>query len=523
MLLQTSAVPKPKWYRSLGFKIIVAVGLTAVAVNASFGYLNLTVQERQLGELLLRSADRLSNTISRSLRFDMLENRKQHAYGIMETIGAQEGIEKVRIFGSEGKIIFSTDKHEVGHTADKKAEACYACHAENRPIVRLTTKARSRTFQAADGHRVMGIINPILNEPGCARAECHVAPETQQVLGVIDVTMSLREVDRDLAAARAQLFLFMLLSIVCLTLPLVLLIGRLVLRPVAHLVVGTNKLGSGDLRHSIPVTGADEMGDLARSFNQMTERLATSDRELREAQDTIVRAEKLAAVGRMAATVAHEINNPLAGVYTYIRLIQRRLGEGKTSDADIKKLLEQLGIMGREVERATNIVLNLLDFTRPKEPAKVPTQLNQVIEESLQVLTAALAVHQIRITKELGDVPEVPADPAQIKQVFLNILTNACEAMRTGGELRIRSRAGEAPGTVAVDFADTGPGIPADLLPRIFDPFVSTKEKGTGLGLAVAYELVTRHGGKLEVRSAPGDGTCMTVVLTASGQPRREL
>ena len=214
----------------------------------------------------------------------------------------------------------------------------------------------------------------------------------------------------------------------------------------------------------------------------------------------------------MAATVAHDINNPLAGVYTYLRLIQRRLAEGKTSEADIKKLKEQLGIMGREVERATNIVLNLLDFTRPKEPAKTPTQINDVVDESLQVLTAALTLHNVRITKEFGDVPEVAVDPAQIKQVFLNILTNACEAMREGGELRIRSRPGDG-GSVAVEFADTGPGIPADILPKIFDPFVSTKDKGTGLGLAVAYELISRHGGKLEVRSAPGEGTCMTVLL----------
>jgi two-component system, NtrC family, sensor kinase len=506
-------VPRPKWYRSLGFKIIVSVGLTAVAVNASFGYLYLTVQERQMGRMILRSAVRNSETIQKSIRFDMLENRKQHAYGIMETIGAQEGIEKVRIFGGEGNIIFSTDKREVGHTADKKAEACYACHAENRPLVRLTTHERSRTFHAADGHTVMGIINPLYNEPACARDGCHVSTDKQQILGVIDVTMSLRDVERDLSAARRQVFLFNLLSIVLIAVLMVLLIMRLVIRPVEHLVIGTNKVAGGDLEYSIPVRGDDEMGDLARSFNNMTARLSKSDEELRDAQQHLLRAEKLAAVGRMAATVAHEINNPLAGVYTYTRLIIRRLSEGKTSEADIKKLIDQLGVMAREVERATNIVLNLLDFTRPKEPAKTPTQLNTVIEESLQVLTAALTLHDVRITKTLGAVPEVKADPAQIKQVFLNILTNACEAMQQGGALSIVSRPGEAPGSVAVEFTDTGAGIPPDVLPKIFDPFVSTKNKGTGLGLAVAYDLVSRHGGKLEVSSALGEGTCMTVVL----------
>jgi two-component system NtrC family sensor kinase len=508
-------VTKPKWFQSLTLKIIVSVGLTAIAVNASFGYAYLAVQERQMERMILRSAGRLSETIAKSIRFDMLENRKQHAYRVMETIGAQEGIEKVRIFGSEGTIIFSTDKRELGSTADKRAEACYACHAEDKPIHRLTTKERSRTFHVAAGHRVMGMINPINNEPGCAQSGCHSSPEAQKILGVIDVTMSLHDVDRDLARTRTQIVFFNVLSIIVLAVLMVLLIIRLVVRPVEQLVIGTNRVAEGDLRCAIPIASDDEMGHLARSFNRMTARLSTADEELREAQARLLRSEKLAAVGRMAATVAHEINNPLAGVFTYIRLIDRRISGGKTSEADIVKLKEHLATMAREVERATTIVLNLLDFTRPKKPAKFPAQVNDLLTESLGALEERLAQQHVQVTTALDDLPPISVDPLQMKQVFANILANACEAMEHGGELRVQSRRAGA-GGVVVEFADTGAGIPPDVLSKIFDPFITTKDKATGLGLAVAYEIVARHDGKLEVQSTPGAGTCMTVALPAA-------
>jgi two-component system NtrC family sensor kinase len=513
---EEATVSKPRWYQSLSLRIIVTVSLTAVVVNLSFGWVYLTIEERHLGALVLGSAGRLSETIAKSVRFDMLENRKEHAYGIMRTIGSQPGIERVRVFGGEGKILFSTDAAEIGTIADKRGEACYACHAEDRPLERLTTRERSRTFHGADGHRVIGMITPIANEPGCAREGCHLAPARQKILGVLDVTLSLADVDRDLQRGRSRLVLSQALAVVCVAVILVLLLLRLVVRPVDRLVEGTTRVAAGDLHCAIPVARDDEMGHLARSFNHMTERLAKADEELHAAQAELLRSAKLAAVGRMAATVAHEINNPLAGVYTYLRLADRRISQGKTGETDIQKLREHLAVMAREVERATTVVLNLLDFTRPREPVKTPVRVNDVLDETLQVFAGQLAATGVRLSLELGDLPVVSADPAQLKLVFSNIVANACDAMPQGGELRVRSRRGDAPDTVEVAFVDTGPGIPTEIGATVFDPFVTTKERGTGLGLTVAYEVVARHRGRLEARREPGAGARLVVVLPVS-------
>ncbi len=334
-----AAAPGRNWYKSIEFKIIVSVAIITIVINSFIAYLYLSFQSQHLDETILRSASQLSETIKKSIKYDMLENRKEHAYRIMETIGQQEGIEKVRIYNSEGKIVFSTFKKEQGTMVDKKAEACYACHSEAKPLDKLETSARNRFFPSEFGYRVLGMINPMYNEPDCSATECHFHPETQKVLGVIDVTMSLADVDRDLTTARSQVILFNIFSILTLSAILVYALITFVGRPVKELVLGTKKVAEGDLKYIIPLTSEDEMGELAYSFNLMTEKLSKANeeildwvrtlenkvemrtRELKETQFQLLHTEKLAALGKIAATVAHEINNPLSGVFTYIKLM----------------------------------------------------------------------------------------------------------------------------------------------------------------------------------------------------------
>jgi two-component system NtrC family sensor kinase len=169
--------------------------------------------------------------------------------------------------------------------------------------------------------------------------------------------------------------------------------------------------------------------------------------------------------------------------------------------------------MRREVERTTAIVQNLLDFTRPKDPVRKAMNLLKVMEESLALISNKLTLTNIELVKLLNPLPEIQADPAHMKQVFLNLLINACEAMEEGGTLTIRSDFHPDTNTVAMSIRDTGTGIEEKDLARIFDPFFSTKKKGTGLGLSVVNGIVTRHNGKVEIDSTPGKGTEFRVIL----------
>lgn len=233
--------------------------------------------------------------------------------------------------------------------------------------------------------------------------------------------------------------------------------------------------------------------------------LAASARELERSQAQLVQAEKLAALGRMAASIAHEINNPLQAIQNCLHLVLNR----PLSD---EKKTHYVQMAQEEVNRLIAIVTRTLDFYRPSKGRIVPTQINQLIGSVLAIAGKRLEQGQVRVHKRLAsDLPEIQAVPDQLTQVFLNLVINAIEAMPDGGELTISTRRAE--GGVRLDFADTGPGLSQEDMDKIFEPFYTTKVTGTGLGLAVSYGIIERHGGRITVESAPGRGATFTVYL----------
>ena len=241
------------WYNSIGMKIILSVVGMILIVNGMLAWLFLGIQRDNLNHSILRTASQLSETIKKSIQNDMLQNRKEAAYKVMETIGRQEGIEKVRVYSSEGKILFSSgNPGEVGRMVNQRAEACYGCHSEARPLERLATSERSRIFFPKDNedahgasHRVLGIINPMYNESDCSSAACHAHPESQKVLGVIDVTMDLSEVDGQMAWARRQVMLVSVVSVIAIFIIVALILFYFIERPVKELVLGTKRISGG--------------------------------------------------------------------------------------------------------------------------------------------------------------------------------------------------------------------------------------------------------------------------------------
>jgi two-component system, NtrC family, sensor kinase len=533
------AGPQVRWRRRVSLRltalIVVVVATTAGALVA----LGLRTQQRHVVGEVVRGAALLSDTIKNSTHQHMLEDRRQDAYAMMQAIGGQEGIEKVRIFNKEGRITFSSHREETGAQVDKRAESCYACHAAGQPIVRLSVPSRSRIYRA-NGHRILGMVTPIYNEASCASAACHAHPESQRVLGVVDVGISLAEIDRGLSGLGRQTAQAAALGLLVLAAGVAFVARRIVTRPVAELMDATRRIAEGDLEHRIALGPAedDEIGLLARSFNGMTDSLARARAEIRElmqgletkveqrtsalrdAQAQLGQSEKLASLGRMAASIAHEINNPLAGILTFAKLIIRTLeDDGEAVDREV--LLRHLALVEREAGRCTAIVRNLLEFARQRPLALAPTDVNAAVEEALSLVAHQLSLKGVALAKRLEPLPPVPADFGQLRQAFVNVALNAGDAMAGGGRLTVASRA-LAGGGVEVCFEDTGVGIPEEHLARIFDPFFSTKEKGTGLGLSVVYGIVQRHGGDLDVRSRVGEGTTMRIRLAAGAAAREE-
>ncbi|MBI3333516.1 MAG: HAMP domain-containing protein [Candidatus Omnitrophica bacterium] len=306
---------------------------------------------------------------------------------------------------------------------------------------------------------------------------------------------------------------------------------RSITRPVKVLVADTQRIGGGDLSHRTDVHGRDEIADLAASFNQMVERLEKSykdlgnlnrtlqdrvrerTRQLEDAQAQLLQAEKLASLGELAAGVAHELNNPLMVIMGNTQLGLRMLKDPQapppTLAADLKDLLK---IVEDEAHRSKGIVSNLLDFSRVKPTVETPTDLHLLLDDSLKLVEHQVSMQSIHVEKQYGKgLPTVKVDPGQIKQVLINIILNAVQAMPDGGNLTLKTGSTDSFFNVKVE--DTGIGIPEENLRKVFDPFFTTKEvgAGTGLGLSVSYGIIRRHRGHITLTSKVREGTQVTI------------
>jgi two-component system NtrC family sensor kinase len=278
-------------------------------------------------------------------------------------------------------------------------------------------------------------------------------------------------------------------------------VGVYVLRsvavPVARLQAGAARIAAGDLDARIDVSTSDEFGALARQFNSMTA-------SLREHQSQLVQSEKLAGIGRLAAGVAHEINNPLAVILGYARLLQRKAEGGAIDD---------LRVIEEETVRAKQIVDGLLDLSRPLPSAPEPVDLRALCDDVVARLREVGALEGVAV--EVEGAARVEGHPQRLRQVILNVVKNAAEASGAGGRVEVRL-ATEAGGGARVTVDDTGPGLGPEAHARLFEPFFTTKETGTGLGLAVSAGIVRAHGGELEAGATSAGGARFTVRLPAA-------
>jgi len=317
-------------------------------------------------------------------------------------------------------------------------------------------------------------------------------------------------------------------------------------RPVEKLIEGIKAVSHMQLDKPIDfVNGSEELDELARSFDIMRDRLRAAlaeinqftlnleakveerTQQLKAAQRKLVQNDRLATLGQLSASVAHEINNPVAGVLNLSMLLQRMLKDDGVPPERMVEFRKYLSQVVNETARVGRIVSDLLAFSRRSKPQRAPADLNRIVTTTLSLVQHKMKLSNVSVESSLAaNLPPVPCDPSQIQQVVLNLLLNAAEATSGKAERRVQVATSVDDGMVLLTVADNGEGIPPENLTKVFDPFFTTKSegKGVGLGLAVSYGIIQAHGGDIEIKSKPGDGATFLVTLPleqapSAGQP----
>ena len=530
-----------QWERlthSISAKLISLLLLVMLGIFGLLGYLNIRLHRQHLEAATLASAERVSDVIKRSTSYYMLRNNREGLYHSIATMADEPGMVRVRIFDREGNISYSSDPSEVGHAVDKSAEACYGCHAQSQSLEHLNRPDRFRIYRDTSGQRILGVITPIENQPSCSNAVCHAHPASQKILGVLDTNLSLSKTDAQLAQSSWRMLAYTMFALLDISLLTWLFVWRLVGQPLKHLKDGTSELADGNLGYQLEVDSTDEAGQLASSFNRMSlqlraaneeivawaktleDRVEQKTRELKRAHEHVLHVEKMATIGKMAAVVAHEINNPLSGILTYAKLLKKWIQRGEAETSKKNDAEQCLDLIADESRRCGDLVKNLLTFSHTSPMNVQTTDLNTVVDRSVRLVAHQLELNGVELHLDLpSNLPAIQCDPGQIEQVLLALIMNAIDAMPRGGNLWVSTRMGDESDELAIEVRDDGSGIPPEILPNIFEPFLTTKETGksVGLGLAVSQNIIEGHRGRVDVHSEVGKGTTFTVTLPVEG------
>ncbi|MDI6726713.1 MAG: ATP-binding protein [Smithellaceae bacterium] len=512
--------------QSLIFKLTIITSLILAIFMFIFAYMNIETMNRHVVEKATSNADRITDTIIKTTHYEMLKVTKSQVYLMIDEVGKQEDIEKIRMINKDGVIIHSTNRGEIGAKMSKQAETCNMCHVGDTPLIHASTMDRGRIFKDPGGKKVLGMTKAIYNHPSCYTASCHAHPAGTRVLGMLDVIFSLEKETAEITALRNKtIYLTIILLLLTGTL-ITAFTQRIINWPIKALLEHARRVGEGDLDSKIDSDSKDELGKLAGTFDSMTDSLKKARRELedwgrnleskveertqeiRNMQDQLIRTEKMASVGQLAAGVAHEINNPLTSIHMYTTLLRdnERLDPALQSD---------ISVIATETQRCARIVKGLLEFSREHIPQMLPCSINDIMKKTMDLIEKQFSSADMEIRSRLDEgIPKIYADANQLEQVFINILINSYQAMTEGGILTVASGLLADEALIYMEISDTGCGIPEEHLNKIFNPFFTTKEhRGTGLGMAISYGIIENHQGRIEVKSKVGAGTTVTVCL----------
>ena len=522
---------KKLFFSKLSIKLISLISIVIIALLSIQTIFTASRLKSDLVNELAQNTYSLSELIKNSTRYSMKLNLRNDVHEIVKNLGKQKGMETIRIYNKKGTIKYSIDFNEISTTIDTRSKTCNPCHVHAIPLGQLSINDRVSFEEDEEGNRSLILLNPIENGPDCYTAECHAHHADEKLLGILEVMVSMQEIKDIIDRNVANVITNSIIETLLIAFLIGLLITFMINKPLNIISEGMKELAEGNLQYKISIKSQDELGEVANQFNNMSskldeaykeikawnvtlnKRIDEKTEELKAIYNQVIQIERLASLGKLSATVAHELNNPLEGILTYSKLIAKKLREMER-DNEFEKLLNFLDLIAEESARSGKIVKDLLLFSNRHDEELVEENLLKTIDKSIALINHHLEINNIKLIKDIEDKNlKVLCNPANIEEAMVSLLMNAIESMGSEGKIIVQIL--RKNNNAVVKIIDEGIGISDQDLPHIFEPFYTTKSagKGTGLGLAVAYGIIQRHKGKIEVEKTSTKGTTFKVSI----------
>ncbi|MBF0520084.1 MAG: HAMP domain-containing protein [Nitrospirae bacterium] len=521
--------------KTLSRKITLSIAVLMIIGGAMFWYKFTNKVNNELYTKAVEDGFFYIEAVRAAIAIDADGKHNETVTKVTSMVGASRGVPAIRVLDHNGNIKFSSDKNELNNTAATNSPLCNECHTiGSTGSVKLKDITQNRFLEHESDKKTLRATLPIKNDQTCMTAQCHVHNNKSTINGFVDVRIDLNPAAEKARENTTDIAIMGIFFIALATTILHLLVSKFVVKPVALVREGIKMVKSGYFGHTLDFQSGDEIGALSGSFNEMTRSLQDNRddfeektralsgimeqkaKEMRKFQEQYVHTEKLASLGRMAASVAHELNSPLTGIIVFAQLLLKRIPESNKLDK------EDLSVIIEQAEKCSNMIAVLLGYSRTIPSEKLDMDVTKALENALNILTSQSKFYNVTIEKELTqDIPRLPGDQSQLEQVFINLLINANDAMNSAGTIFIKTNRIEEDSRqfVEIEVTDSGPGILPENMDKIFEPFFTTKPegKGTGLGLAVTKGITEKLGGRISVKQQPASGASFIIRLPVAG------
>ncbi|MCD4682981.1 MAG: hypothetical protein K8R86_06835 [Bacteroidales bacterium] len=506
----------------------------------SFGIIFRSVYEKHLNTVILQSGNNIGSIVEGALYNSMLTNDKSALQSTLDIINTMSGIDQANMYNSQDNLVYSTFSFDTSCQSNPNCKGCHANIGSMFPPKEKSYRiidAESACCMNEDGkgHRHLLIRSPIFNEKSCYLSSCHAHTENDEVLGSLILKIPLEDLDVAVKESSTDFFLLATLTTVLLVAFLILFTNNKIKNPLNAILKASEAVSKGDksARLEIKPNLLNDMRMVSLAFNNMLDNLNTANKELEnwshqleykvqkkseelsEMHSELIHVEKIASLGKLSSSVAHEINNPLSGVLTYTKLVQKQLSKLDFEDKVKGSMLKSLKVIEQETKRCGDIVKGLLDFSRKDQQHFENKQLHKILQETYDLMAHQMKMANISfITDFAARWDTIYCSENQIKQTCVAILVNAFEAVSDNGEIMMKTNNPDED-HIKLDITDNGTGIAPEDISHIFEPFFSAKQKasGIGLGLAIVHGIVQNHKGKIEVESEPGKGTTLSIII----------